>query len=70
MSSFSSQTYSISERFFTQSELDSFEKKHRLKVSEIKYCSDHGEIDFSDKEQKDFLLKKGYPKILARFFLS
>lgn len=57
----------ISERFFTENELTHFEKKHRYKISDIKYAAE-AEIDFSSENEKNFLLEKGYPKIHARFF--
>lgn len=60
-------TYHISARFFTEEELALFEKIHNYKVTEISYVSSGREIDFSAKEEKDFLLKYGTPKILARF---
>lgn len=58
----------ISERFFTKEELEVFEKRHGYKVSEISYSSIKGEIDFSNSEEKEFLLREGFPMILARFF--
>lgn len=57
----------ISERFFTKEELEVFEKRHGYKVSEIHYMSSSGEIDCSDPEEKDFIMKYGIPRILARF---
>lgn len=60
-------TIFISERFFTKEELDSFRKNHGYDVKEISYSSVEGEIDMSTSEQKEFLLKYGTPKILARF---
>ncbi|MBV6880939.1 hypothetical protein NG800_012960 [Epilithonimonas ginsengisoli] len=54
----------ISDRFFTIQELEKFE----YKISSIAYSSSAGEIDFSSENEKTFLLEKGYPKILARFF--
>lgn len=57
----------ISERFFTKEELIRFEKKHGYKITKIGYVA-YEEIDFSLKDEKDFLMDKGYPKILARFF--
>lgn len=59
--------YYISERFFTKEELQLFEETHKGKITEISYAS-YFEIDFSDKEEKDFLMKKGYPMIQARFY--
>lgn len=61
------QTFFISERFFTKEELDSFRKEHDYDIKEISYSSVEGEIDFSIADQKQFLLKYGTPKILARF---
>ncbi|GIZ15292.1 hypothetical protein [Capnocytophaga catalasegens] len=60
--------YYISERFFTKDELKSFEQKHGYKVTEIHYMCIHGEIDFSEPKEKEFLMREGFPKILARFF--
>ena len=57
----------ISEKYFTPDEIKSFKERHNYDIKEIKYTSS-SEIDFSNKEEKDFLLQKGYPKILARFF--
>ncbi|WP_313600618.1 hypothetical protein [Epilithonimonas vandammei] len=62
------ETFYISERFFTKTELEKFEELFKYKVSEIKYSSTGGEIDFSDEKEKTFLLEKGFPMILARFF--
>lgn len=61
------QKFYISERFFTPQERKEFKEKHGYEVTEIYYMSAIGEIDFSDKEEKDFLMKYGTPKILARF---
>ena len=61
-------TIFISERYFTKEELDSFRINHGYEIKEISYSSSEGEIDFNVKDQKKFLLKEGYPKILARFF--
>lgn len=61
-------TYYISERFFTKEELSSFREKNGYDIKEISYSSSEGEIDFSDTEQKEFLIKEGFPKISARFF--
>lgn len=58
----------ISERFFTSEELKEFEQKHGYKVTEISYSSVNGEIDFSISEEKEFLMREGFPMILARFF--
>ncbi len=60
-------SYNISERFFSKEEIKLFEKVHGYKLTEIEYTSSHGEIDFSVKEEKEFLMKYGTPKILARF---
>lgn len=63
----SAKKFFISERFFSSEELEQFEKTHGYKVTEIGYmCAN--EIDFSDSEEKEFLMKEGFPKILARFF--
>lgn len=61
-------TFYISERFFTKEELTSFRKVHDYDIKEISYSSVEGEIDFSIADQKEFLLKEGFPKILERFF--
>ena len=61
-------TIFISERFFTKEETDSFRVNHGYDIKEISYSSSEGEIDFNIPDQKEFLLKEGYPKILARFF--
>ena len=61
-------TIFISERFFTKEELDSFRINQCYDIKEISYSSSDGEIDFNIPDQKEFLLKEGYPKILARFF--
>lgn len=58
----------ISERFFTQEEIYSFRKKFGYDLKEIYYSSSDSEIDFSKKVERDFLLEKGFPMILARFF--
>lgn len=58
----------ISDRFFTIQELEKFEQNFGYKISSIDYSSSAGEIDFSNENEKTFLLEKGYPKILARFF--
>ncbi len=56
----------ISKRFFTSQELGTFKEEHGYDVTEISYaCSK--EIDFSEPDEKEFLLKYGTPKILARF---
>ena len=57
----------ISERFFTKEELDLFRSEHGYDIKEISYSSAEGEIDMSTPDQKEFLLKYGTPKILARF---
>lgn len=62
------ESFYISERFFTKDEISAFKEKHGFDLKEIEYSSTTGEIDFSVKEEKDFLLENGYPKILARFF--
>ncbi len=56
----------ISKRFFTKEELRKFKEEHGYDVSEISYAC-RKEIDFSAPEEKEFLLKYGTPKILARF---
>ena len=61
-------TYFISKRFFTDEELSTFKEKFGYELTEIDYSSSEGEIDFSDESEKKFLLEKGYPMILARFF--
>jgi hypothetical protein len=58
----------ISERFFTKEELDSFVETHGYSITDISYSSTEGEIDFSSKEEKEYLLREGHPRILARFF--
>lgn len=58
----------ISERFFTSEELKEFEQRHGYKVTEISYSSVNGEVDFSIPEEKEFLMREGFPMILARFF--
>jgi hypothetical protein len=60
-------TFYISEKHFTHTEIETFKAQHNYNIKDIEYVS-LIEIDFSQKEEKDFLLKKGYPKILARFF--
>lgn len=60
--------YYISESFFTDVELKDFRKKFGFDLKNISYSSTNGEIDFSDKAEKDYLLKNGHPRILARFF--
>lgn len=60
-------TYYISERFFTKEEITSFREMHGFDIKEISYSSVEGEIDMSDKSQKEFLFKYGTPMILARF---
>ena len=60
--------YYISERFFTFEEIKMFKLKFGYDIKEIDYMSLNGEIDFSTKDEKEFLLKNGFPKILARFF--
>ncbi len=62
-------TYFISERFFTNDEIKSFKNLFRFDLKDIEYSSQI-EIDFNNLEEKEFLLQKGYPKILARFFAS
>lgn len=57
----------ISERFFTSEELKKFEQRHGYKVTEISYSSVNGEIDCADPEEKEFIMKYGIPRILARF---
>ncbi len=61
-------TFNISERYFTYTELEKFKQRFGYSVSEITYSSTI-EIDFSLKEEKEFLFRKGYPMILARFFM-
>lgn len=60
--------YYISERFFTPEEIKVFKEKHGYNIKEIYYSSFEGEIDFSDKDEKEFLMENGFPRILARFF--
>ena len=60
-------TYYISDRFFTEEELNTFNEKFGNEITEISYSS-VSEIDFSLMEEKTFLLENGYPMILARFF--
>lgn len=57
----------ISNRFFSELELLNFREKFGHNINEISYSSSK-EIDFSNKDEKTFLFKNGYPKILARFF--
>lgn len=57
----------ISERFFTSEELKTFERRHGYAVTTIGYMCSSGEIDFSEPEEKAFLMKYGIPRILARF---
>ena len=58
----------ISNQNFTSEEINSFYEKFGYHLKDIDYSSADGEIDFSAKDEKEFLLLKGYPKILARFF--
>ena len=62
------QKYFISKRFFTEEELTIFRERHQYDVFEISYTCSHGEIDMSVPEEKEFLMKNGHPRILARFF--
>lgn len=57
----------ISARFFTPKELQEFEEKHGYKVTEVWYMCSTGEIDCSEPEEKEFIMKYGIPRILARF---
>ena len=57
----------ISERYFTDEEIKEFKAKFDYEVSSIYYASKF-EIDFSNADEKEYLLKQGYPRILARFF--
>lgn len=57
----------ISAKFFTREELQEFKKRHGYEVTEISYACKE-EIDFSQPEEKEFLMREGFPKILARFF--
>lgn len=59
-------SYFISKKDFTEEELSQFIVNYGYKIEEIFYSSEI-EIDFSNKDEKDFLLKNGVPKILARF---
>lgn len=59
--------YYISERFFTSEELKEFEQRHGYKVSEVYYVCSTGEINCADPEEKEFIMKYGIPRILARF---
>ncbi len=61
------ETFYISERFFSKDEIEIFYKNFGYQIKEILYSSTGDEIDFSSKSEKDFLLKYGTPKILARF---
>ena len=61
------ETFYISDRFFTKQELENFFNDFGYNINQIEYGST-AEIDFSEKAEKEFLLEKGYPKILARFF--
>ncbi len=61
------ETFYISERFFTKDEIETFYKNFGYQIKDISYSSTGGEIDFSSKIEKEFLLKYGTPKILARF---
>jgi predicted HAD superfamily hydrolase len=61
------ETIFISERFFSSEELVTFHTEHGYNINEIYYSSSGGEIDMSVKDEKEFLLKHGTPKILARF---
>lgn len=61
------ETFFISEKYFTPEELKAFKEQHKYDIKDIDYTSTK-EIDFTEKEEKAFLLQKGYPKILARFF--
>ena len=56
-----------SARFFTQEEFQEFKKRHGYEVTEISYACNK-EIDFSQPEEKEFLMREGFPMILARFF--
>lgn len=58
----------ISKSFFTVQEMDNFKDKFGYSISEISYSSSV-EIDFSKKEEKEFLFHKGYPIISARFYI-
>lgn len=60
-------TIYISEKHFSPEEIKTFKAKHNYNLKDIEYTA-HDEIDFSQKAEKEFLLEKGYPKILARFF--
>ncbi|TDX84055.1 hypothetical protein [Epilithonimonas xixisoli] len=62
------QTIFISQKYFTKEELSLFKEKFGYQINEISYSSSGGEVDFADENEKTFLLEKGYPKILARFF--
>jgi len=64
------ETYYISHRFFTENEIQYFKTKFGYFINEIDYTTSMGEIDFSKKDEKQFLFKNGYPKILARFFAN
>lgn len=57
----------ISEKFFTEDELKAFREKFGHDIKEISYSS-KSEIDFSELEEKKYLLENGHPMILARFF--
>lgn len=60
--------HSIPKQFFTKDEISLFENMHRYTFKDLEIAAktkniDLSSIDFSDKEEKDFLLKNGAPKI-------
>lgn len=57
----------ISEGFFTDEEIKEFKEKFGYDIRSIYYASKY-EIDFSNSNEKEYLLKQGHPRILARFF--
>lgn len=65
-----SNKYSISKQFFTKDEISLFEKMHRYTFNDLEGAAktkdiDLSSVDFSNKEEKEFLLKNGAPKIFV-----
>ncbi len=60
-------TFYISENQFSKEEIKTFKKTFGYDLKKNEYSA-FKEIDFSEINEKEFLLKKGYLKILARFF--
>lgn len=63
-----SDKYSISKQFFTKDEISLFKKKHGITFDDLAHDAklknlDLSIIDFSNKEEKEFLLEYGAPKI-------